>query len=785
METTVVDEGLTKIDACHKVQETTVIGKRRPKIDAWPKAKGTTIYADDFTMPGMLHAKVLRSKYPAAMILAIDTGKAETLPGVHAVLTCKDVPNNNLRAKFGQSTDVGSNFEGLYRVLAESKVRFMGEAVALVAAESLKIAEEALDLIKVDYEPLPGVFDPIEALKSGAYQVGESESNVVSRFKVRKGDVEAGFAAADVIVENTYRVPFVDHAYLEPESGVAWVDEDEVINIRVSTQVIEHFRTVAEVVGLPQNRVRVIGTWLGGGFGGKEDITVESFLALLTLKTGRPVKLTYTREESLLAHSKRHPYIMKYKTGATRDGRLVALEAELISDAGAYTYLTPWILLYSTVNAAGPYNIPNVKVDTVSALTNNPFTSANRGFGAVQPNVAYESQIDELARVLGMDPLTIRQKNCLRQGDSLATNFKFDRYVAVAEAAEKAWQALGPVPESQDKNIRIGHGLAVGMMSYGRLTFLHDSSRCFIKLELDGSVVVRCGVQDLGGGQASTLCEIVSEELGIPLEKIKIYIADTALTPLAGTTTATRMLYMSGNATLKTARELKQRLLTKAEAMLGARAADLKIINECIVNTVDPDRQITLKEAIDACATDGIELFYEGQFNAPFTEVPTSEIINGPTFADFTFGCHAVEVAVDVDTGAVDVRRLIACFDVGKAINVLNVEGQLEGGAIYNMGYALTEDLIVEKGYLKTPSFSEYLIATSVDVPDVETIMIESGAGLGPYGAKGVGEPADNSIAPAILNAICDAVGVRITTMPATPERVFWAMQEQQQKSHQ
>ncbi len=760
----------------------TVIGKGLPKADAWAKAKGNTVYADDFSMPGMLYAKVLRSKYPAARILAIDTGAAEALPGVHAVLTVKDVPHNNLRAKFGQCTDVGTQFEGLYRVLAEEKVRFTGEAVALVAAESLKIAEEALDLIGVDYEPLPGVFDPIEALKPGAYPVGENESNVVSRFKVRKGDVEAGFAAADVIIENTYRVPFVDHAYLEPESGVAWMDEDEVINIRVSTQVIEHFRTVAEVLGLPQNRVRVIGTWLGGGFGGKEDITVESFLALLTWKTGRPVKLTYTREESLLAHGKRHPYVMKYKTGATRDGRLVALEAELISDAGAYTYLTPWILLYSTVNAAGPYDIPNVKVDTVSVLTNNPFTSANRGFGAIQPNVAYESQVDELARVLGMDPLTIRQKNCLRQGDSLATNFAFDRYVAVADVAEKAWQALGPVQSSQDKNIRIGRGLAVGMMSYGRLTFLHDSSRSHIKLELDGSAVIRCGVQDLGGGQAHSLCQIVAEELGIPMEKIKIYIADTALTPLAGTTTATRQFYMSGNATLKAARLLKERLLARAGAMLGVRAAELQITGECIVSTGDEDRQIALEEVIGVCATEGIELFCEAQFNAPFTEVPASEVINGPTFPDFTFGGHAVEVAVDIETGAVEVRKLVTCFDVGKVINVLNVEGQLEGGAIYCLGYALMEDLVVEQGRLKTPSLSEYLIPTSLDVPDVETIMIESGTGLGPYGAKGVGEPAANSIAPAILNAIRDAVGVRITSLPATPEKIFWALQEKQQK---
>lgn len=761
--------------------EMNAIGKAIPKVDAWAKVKGKTVYADDFSMPGMLYAKVLRSKYPAAKILAIDTSRAEKLPGVHAVLTAKDVPNNNLRAKFGQSTDIGAQFEGLYRVLAEGKVRFLGEPVALVAAESLKIAEEALELIDVTYEPLPGVFDPLEALKPGAYPVGENESNIVSRFKIRKGDVEKAFAECDVIIENTYRVPFVDHAYLEPESGVAWMDEDGVINIRVSTQVIEHFRTVAEVLGLPQNKVRVIGTWLGGGFGGKEDITVESFLALLVWKTGRPVKLTYTREESLLAHSKRHPFIMKYKTGATKDGRIIALEAELIADAGAYTYLTPWVLLYATVNAAGPYDIPNVKVDSVAVLTNNPFTSANRGFGAIQPNVAYESQVDELARALGMDPLTIRQKNCLREGGSLATGFTFDRYVALPEVAEKAWQALGPISESKEPHIRIGRGLAIGMMSYGRLTFLHDTSRSYVKLELDGSAVIRCGVPDLGGGQAQALCQIVAEELGIPLNKIKIYISDTALTPLAGTTTATRQLYMSGNATLKAARELKERLLDKASAMLNVRKAFLKIENEKIISTIDPNNFVSLKDVIGRCSSEGIELFCEAQFNAPFTDVPASEVITGRTHPDFTFGAYAVEVAVDVETGMVEVQKVVGCYDVGKALNVLNVEGQIEGGAVYCLGYALMEDLIVDKGYLKTPSFSEYLIPTALDVPDVQPILVESGTGLGPYGAKGIGEPACNAIAPAILNAIRDAVGVRITSLPATPEKVVFAIQNQAQ----
>lgn len=756
------------------MSDTAVLGKRAPKADAWAKAKGNIIYADDFSMPGMLYGKVLRSPYPAARILSIDTTEAEKLWGVQAVMTAKDVPNNNIRAKFGQSTNIGSQFEGLYRVLAEGKVRFVGEPVALVAAETEKIAEKALELIRVDYELLPGVFDPIEAMQPGAYPVGESESNLVSHFKVRKGDVDKGFAGADVIVENTYRVPFVDHAYLEPESGVAWLDEDDVVNIRVSTQVIEHFRGVAEVLGIPQNKVRVIGTWLGGGFGGKEDITVESFLALLTVKTRRPVKLTYTREESILAHSKRHPYVMKYRTGATKDGKIIAMEAELVSDAGAYTYLTPWVLLYSAVNAAGPYDIPNVKVDATAVLTNNPFTSANRGFGAIQPNFAYESQVDELARALNMDPLEIRRKNCLRTGGSLATGHTFDStYVALPEVAEKAWEALGPESSTPEKHKKIGRGLAIGMMSYGRLTFLHDTSRSYVRLELDGSAVIRCGVPDLGGGQASALCHIVAEELGIPLSKIKIYISDTALTPLAGTTTATRQLFMSGNATLKAARELKSRLLKKASELMKVAVEDLIVRDEKIFDNTAPEHFVPLKEVIAVCSSAGEEMFCEAQFNAPFTEVPGSELITGRTFSDFTFGAHAVEVAVDTETGEVEVLKLVSSYDVGKVINRLNVEGQMEGGAVYCLGYALTEELVVEKGITRTPSFAEYLLPTAVDVPDVETVVLESGGGLGPYGAKGIGEPACNSIAPAIINAIRDAAGIRITSLPATPEKVI------------
>jgi CO/xanthine dehydrogenase Mo-binding subunit len=757
------------------MEELKIIGRKVPRHDAWEKAFGLTRYAADFFMAGMLHGKVLRSPYPSARILRIDTARAERLKGVKAVLTAKDVPRNESITRFGQTHTVGGGFEGLYRVLADQKVHYVGEPVALVAAETEESARRALDLIRVEYEPLPGVFDPLEAMKTDAPQVEEGRTNIITHFEVVKGDVEEGFAEADVVVENTYRVPFVDHAYLEPESGVAWIDENGVITLRVSTQVIEHFRGVADVLNLPHNRVRVIAPYVGGGFGGKEDITVESFLALLAYKTRKPVKLTYTREESTLCHSKRHPYVLEYRMGAKRDGRLTALKARLVSDAGAYVYLSPWVLTYSMVTSAGPYRIPHVRVDGYTVLTNNIYSSANRGFGAPQVCFAYESQMDELASRLGMDPLAIRKINYLTQGESIATGQVLDHHVALPESTEKAWQALGEKAPGHGK-MRVGRGVASGMMSYGRMIFLHDTSRCYVSIEMDGSVTVRAGVQDIGGGQASSLCQIVAEVLGVPLEEVNVYFGDTALTPLAGTTTATRQLYMSGNAALMAAQEVRKVLLKKAGEILGRSPDRLDLVDREVVDREGTGRTLGLADVVKACASDGLPLYHVSLFKAPFRTISQFKRIEGQVFADFTYGTHAVEVAVDEETGKIEVLKLIACYDVGRAINRLSVEGQLEGGAIYAMGYGLSEEVVIQEGVVKTPSFQEYLLPTSMDVPEVKAILIESGDGVGPFGAKGVGEPSVNSVAPAIANALYDAVGARVYDLPLTPEKVLKAI---------
>jgi len=758
-----------------------VIGTPAPRHDAWAKAKGDQMYSDDFAMPGMLYGKALRSKYPAAILKSIDTNKAEALPGVHAVLTAKDVPNNIDISKFGQMKDVGGGFEGLYKVLADGKIRCKGEAIALVAAETEELAEEACRLIEVEYDVQPGVFDPEEALKPGAYIVssdqGETENNVIMESHINRGDIEKAFAEADIIIENEYRVPAVDHAYLETESGVAWVDDNGVVTLRVGTQVLEHYRTIAKILGLPHTKVRNMGVMMGGGFGGKEDITVESYLALLAYKTKRPVKMVWSREESLEVHSKRHPEILRYKTGATKNGKITAQQVDIIMDGGGYKLITGWVQIYSTVNAPGCYKIPNVKVDSVSAFTNNTPSSANRGFGCCQVNFASELQMDELAEKLGMSPLEIRLKNCLKNGDEIATGFIPQGHVALEEITKKAWEGLeaaGPKPEYVDGK-KIGRGLAIGMMSYGRLTFMHDSSRVGIRIELDGSVTIRAGVPDLGGGQSSILCQIVAEELGLPMEKVHNFVMDTHLTPLCGTTTATRQLYMSGNATLTTVQELKQRVLKKAAEMLNTTPEYVQLINEKACSINNPMESVPFVKVVGALSNDGIPLFHEGQFNAPFTDVPNLHDIRGRVWPDYTYSAHAVEVAVDEETGQFEIRKIVLCYDVGKALNKNSCEGQLEGGAIYNMGY-VTENMGWENGYTKGNTFSTYLIPTAADTPEIETIMVESGGGLGPYGAKGVGEPADNSIAPAIVNAIYDAVGVRMKEMPVTPEKLLNAI---------
>ena len=757
-----------------ELPELRTVGKPLRRVDALGKTTGATVYAGDFTMPNMLHAKVFRSSESSALIKHLDVSKARALPGVACVLTAEDLPDarlvTDMPGQTGQKRRTGSDAP----VLAKDRVRFAGEPIALIGAETLGTAERAIELIEIEYEPLPGVFDPLEAMEPGAPVVYEPD-NTVATWKVRKGDVDAGFAVADLIVENTFRVPFIDHAYIEPEAGVAWIDEREVINIRVCTQVVEHFRNIARAIGVPHNKVHIQGTMLGGGFGGKEDITVEIFLALLAKHTRRPVRLEYTREESIQAHSKRHPFIVTHRTGVKKNGRITAAEIRMVSDAGAYPYLSPYVLLYATITSCGPYRVDNLQVDSASVATNNPFTSAFRGFGVPQACVAHEQQMDEIAKRLGLDPLAVRRVNYLRTGDRNATGQQIKSAVWLEETATRALEALGE--KASDRGpIKVGQGFASYMQSYGRIMWFHDTSRAWVGVELDGSVVIRCGVPDLGGGQVNSLCQIAAEVLGVPLEDVTIYSTDSALTPLAGTTTATRQLYMSGNAVFQAASKVRDVLLDRASKHFEEKSDALDMADATVFVKEEPQNSLRLDELAAMCAAEGMSLSNLALFRAPFTARLNPEDLQGDIFPDFTFGAHAVEVAVDTETGEITLLKSVACHDVGRAINPAAVEGQIQGGSAQGLGYALMEEVQVREGIIETPSLSEYLIPTSRDIPITKAIILESGTGVGPFGAKGIGEPSLTPAAPAVANAVANAIGIRIHNLPLTPERVLAAL---------
>jgi CO/xanthine dehydrogenase Mo-binding subunit len=750
------------------------VGKPLRRIDALGKTTGTTVYAGDYGLPNMLHARVFRSSEPSASIKRLDVTKARALEGVVCVLTADDLPGAGLATDMPGQTGTEERKGTRAPILASDRVRFFGEPIALVAAEREDIAERALGLIEIEYEPLPAVFDPFEALKPGAPVIYEPD-NVVARWRIRKGDVDAGFAAADQIVENRYSMPFVEHAYLEPEAGVSWVDDQGVINIRVSTQVVEHFRKVADAVGVPQSKIRTRGAMVGGGFGGKEDITVEIFLALLAKLTRRPVRLVYSREESFIAQSKRHPFVITHRTGVKRNGRITAAQIEMTADAGAYPYLSPYVLLYATIMSTGPYRIDNLHVDSVVAATNQPFTSAMRGFGGPQAAVAYEQQMDEIARALDLDPLEVRRINYLKTGEPNPTGQTIESAAWLEETATRALAGLGE-KTADEGSLKVGWGLASYFQSYGRITWFHDTARAWLGVELDGTAVIRCGVPDHGGGQVNSLAQITAEILGVSLGDVTVYSTDSAVTPLAGTTTATRQLYMSGNAVHKAASAVREVLLNRASKHFEEPVDILDLADNRVFVKSDPERSMPLRDLIARCASEGLPLSNLALFTAPFTDGIDPDTGQGDVFPDFTFGAQAVEVAVDTETGQITVSKSIAAHDVGRAINPLAVEGQIQGGSTQGLGYALMEEFVVEKGITQTPSLSEYLIPTSVDFPTTEVVILESGTGVGPFGAKGIGEPALTPAAPAVANAVADAIGVRIYDLPITPEKVLEAL---------
>ncbi len=754
------------------------VGRPLSRPDARAKATGEATFAADLYFEGMLHAKVLRSRYPHARLLRVDTSRAKALPGVAAVLTAEDVP--------------GAKNHGLVRpdwpVLAYDKVRYVGDAIALVAAETEEIAEQALELIQVEYEPLPVVTSPQMALAPYAPLVHDS-GNLLKHIQVRKGDAEKGFAEADVIVEREYRTPSLDHVFLEPEAGVATMDEEGRITVYVGSQIpFDDRRQIAASLAIPEEKVRVKATQVGGAFGGKEDISVQIHVALLAQATGRPVKLVFTREESMIVHPKRHATTICLKTGATRDGKLTAVQAEIYGDAGAYASLSEHVMTRTATHAAGPYDVPNVKIDCYAAYTNNVPAGAFRGFGVPQSAFAMESQMDILAEQLGFSPFEMRRKNALRVGSTTATGQVLRESVGLLETIDRVEReitsnvkretskienrkpVLSPVEVSKIENRR-GWGVACAYKNVGLGGGAADRAGAEVELTDDGRAIVRAGAAEVGQGLVGVLALVAAEELGLPYDWVEVLVADTDQTLDGGATTASRQSFITGNAVRLAAQRVRGVVAQAASEELDAPPDSLVFKDGRIYAG---EKSISLAETVALAKGEGREVRASVVYEAPKT-VPLGEV--GDMHFAYGYATQAALVEVDINTGQVEVLKVIAAHDVGRALNPLGVAGQIEGGVVMGVGMALQEEFVMEEGIPKTTSLAKYKIPSIECTPEIVPIIVEDKASEGPYGAKGIGEIPSIPTAPAIINAIYNAISVRIYSPPATPKRIVAALE--------
>lgn len=751
-----------------------LIGKAIPQPDSYEKAVGLTRFSDDVVMKGMLYGKALRSPYANVKIKKFDVAQAKALNGIHAVLTAEDVPGANLRGNFPGDRDDQP-------VIVKDVARVVGDCLALVAGETEALVDEALALIEVEYERLPPVEDPYLSAKSEAPQLDE-RGNITADYGYKRGDVENGFAQAAAVVEQTFHTQCVEHAYLELEAGIAWIDDGGVVRIRCGTQFIENFRFVARVLGLSHNKVRIEGPLVGGGFGGKIATTIEHYLALLAYITSRPVRMALTREESMLSSTKRHPYNLHYKIGADQQGRLTALTVELLGDAGGYTNISAVIGHYALSLLAGPYRCPNVAVDSKMVITNNPIGTAMRGVGCAQITFALEGAMDMLAQKLGMDPLLLRERNVVAKGGALPTGQPLKNAVWLTQTWRAAEQALDEVlAENPGRLAGIipgalqGRGQTFNMTGYGRR---HGTiSHACVTMQLDGSAVVEVGVPDIGSGQRAGAQQIAAVILGLPMDKITVQSSDSQTTPLVGMTAGSRQFMNTGNAVKIAAEPIAEALKKAAAQKLSAKAEDIILENGQAYTAGAPNTALNHGELVMAVESGGGRTTNLGTFTVQEAPYPGSESCHDAGWVDYTFGSMAVEVAVDQDTGQVTILGIGLSHDAGKVMNPQIVHGQCEGGVTQAMGQALMEDCCVSKGKAEAHEFSQYLIPTSKDMFPLKTVLLESGEGEGPFAARGIGEPPCNVTLAGISNAVSAAIGVRVTSLPITPVKVLIALE--------
>ena len=759
------------------------IGKRIPKLDAEEKVTGKAIYIHDLKFPGMLYGKILYSPHPHAKILKIDTSKAEKLSGVKAVLTGYNIPS----IKFGFYKD---NVP-----LKAGKVRSLRDEVAAVAATDPDIAEEALDLIKVEYEILPPVFDPEEAMEQGAPLVHEEHvggkekkpTNILNLpWRLICGDVEEAIKNSAYVAEDRFKVTWVNHCCMGTSGCLAQFDMKNNLTIYSPTQIPSlaqrDFTDALSAIGLQGKKARVIKTMIGGGFGSKLDTYAFEYIAiLLAYKTRKPVKIVFTREEEFFATSPRQPAIIDIAQGCTKDGRLTFRDIRMILDNGAYTSWGATVPSVMMMPASSLYRVPNVRYVAKCVYTNNTYSQAMRGYGNPQATFAIDSQIDILSEMAGIDPLDFRLRNANTPGEITPQNFKINT-CGLKECIDAVAQKLD---WRQNRGRRDGRGIGMASMIHvggGARVYKSDGCGTIIKIDDFGTVNVFTGATDMGQGADTVIAQIVAEELGVRMEDMVITHTDTDVCPWDVGAHASRTTFVAGNSARGAAKMVKEKILEVAAQSLGESPENLDIRDRTIFSKKDPEKKTSLGKALRAAHyTTGGKMVMAESFYDPANENLDKEF-KGNLSMTYAYGTHGVEVEVDKETGQVKILKYIAAHDVGRAINPMLLEGQVYGGAIMGIGYALTERLILQNGKVMNPNFLDYKILTAKDIPNIETIVIETIDEFGPFGAKGIGEPGLVPTAPAIANAIYDAIGVRIKELPITPERVLAALKEKGKK---
>ncbi|MBE3115354.1 MAG: xanthine dehydrogenase family protein molybdopterin-binding subunit [Actinobacteria bacterium] len=762
-----------------------VVGKPIPRVDAIEKVTGKAIYIDDLMFPNLLYGKVLRSKFAHAKILHLDTSKAEKFPGVKAVVTGKEFATNF------DNPLVGSPLAD-QPFLAVEKVRYIGEPIAVVAAINQEIAEDALDLIRVEYEQLPAVLNVEDALKNDRPLVHESfnnfrcspgfkpveNSNICCYIEITNGNIEQGFREADFIFEDIFTTHSTQHVPMECHVAIAQFNPDDSITIWAPDQSPYGGQNlISAALKIPESRVRIITPpYIGGGFGGKLNLSGLMPIVAIAWKTNyRPVKIVLTREEEFVSTTIRHSSIIKLKSGVKKDGTIISRYAKLMFDTGAYADIGPIVLGKAATGSLGPYKIPHIKVEGYCVYTNKAIAGAYRGFGIPQVCWAYESQMDIIADKLGINSIDIRLKNIVEEGYITPTEKQEAHAVGLGKCLIKVRENMSQKGEGKIiENRKRGKGVACGY----KTAKTPSGANAFVKLNSDAGADIFVSSVEMGQGVNTIFAQIVAEELSIPFNNIRVLPADTNITPFFPASNASRVTFYLGNAVKKAAQDIKEQLFKIAKDILQADKEDLALEQGLFFVKKEPKRKVKIMEIMKKTYPGGISILGRGTYyQYKLGSFPSHVKVEIPTTEVWMYASQGVEVEVDTETGRVKILKVVAVHDVGKAINPITCEGQIEGGVLMALSNAMFEELLFnEKGKILNSSLLDYKIPSALDMPEIKAILVEEAHREGPYGAKGLGEMVAVPTAPAIANAICDAVGIRIKDLPITPDKLLRAL---------